>query len=140
MMRGVTMKSNLLSLWVIALVCAAWTLVSCQSLRISGGGKPGGGPPPHAPAHGYRHKYQGMELAYDSGRSVYVVVGLPSHYYCGGHFYRFQSARWEASPEVAGPWKPISQESLPPGLRAAEKGKGKSKEPPGRGPGTQKER
>ena len=135
------MKSKLLSLWVIALFCAAWTLVSCQSLRIGGGGKPGGGPPPHAPAHGYRHKYQGVELDYDSRRSVYVVVGFPSHYYYTGYFYRFQSDQWELSADIRGPWKSASQESLPPGLlRAKEKAKGKSREPPGRGLGTQKKR
>ncbi len=134
------MKFKLLSLWGAALVCVALMLTSCQSVMVGRGGKPKSGPPPHAPAHGYRHKYQGVELDYDSGRSVYVVVGFPSHYYYTGYFYRFQSARWEASAEVAGPWKPISQESLPPGLRAKEKAKGKSKEPPGRGAGTQKKR
>ena len=134
------MKSKLLSLWAIALVCAAWTLVSCQSLRIGGGENRGGGPPPHAPAHGYRHKYQGVEMDYDSGRGVYVVVGFPSHYYYTGYFYRFQMEGWQVSASVGGPWKPASQESLPPGLRAKEKAQGKSREPPGRGVGAQKKK
>jgi hypothetical protein len=134
------MKFKLLSLWGAALVCVALMLSSCGSGVVGWGGKPKSGPPPHAPAHGYRHKYQDLDLVYDSGRGVYVVVGLASHYYCGGYFYRFQSEAWQVSANVGGPWKPARQESLPPGLRAKEKAKGKSKEPPGRGAGTQKKR
>lgn len=38
--------------------------------------KPGGGPPPWAPAHGYRAKYQyrywpGVQVYFDSGRGLY---------------------------------------------------------------------
>ena len=34
------------------------------------------GPPPHAPAHGYRHKHpDGVELVYKSNIGGYAVVG-----------------------------------------------------------------
>ena len=79
-------------------------------------------------------------MAYDSGRSVYVVVGFPSHYYYRGHYYRFGGVRWEVGVHIDGPWKSASEGSLPPGLRDKDKGKGKgkSKAPPGRGRGTKK--
>ena len=38
------------------------------------------GPPPHAPAHGYRHKHQhGVELEYDSGIGAYISCRTPRH-------------------------------------------------------------
>ena len=124
------------------LACAVLTLVSCESLTIGrkSGGKRGHGPPPHAPAHGYRHKHQGVELVYDSGRGVYVAVEFPLHFYLKGSFYRFHDSEWEISANIKGPWKVIAEEELPPGLQAKEKGKGKSKEHPGRGRGTQKKK
>jgi hypothetical protein len=47
------------------------------------------GPPPWAPAHGYRHKHaQGMELVYDAQLGVYVVVGRDGLYFRHDRFYR----------------------------------------------------
>lgn len=134
------MKLKNLSLLAAVLACATLMLVSCESLTIGwqSGRKRGHGPPPHAPAHGYRHKQHGVELTYDSGRSIYVVVGFPRHYYYKGHYYRPGGVQWEVSAHIDGPWKSVSEKSLPPGLRGKEKGKGKSKEPPGRGLGTKK--
>lgn len=132
---GIAMKVKWRFLWMITLACVVLIPASCRSPA------PGwGGPPPHAPAHGYRHKYQGVDVIYDSGRGVYIVVGLPSHYYYEGHFYRFGSVQWEVSAQIGGPWRPVSRESLPPGLRAKEKAKGKPREPPGRAVGSQKKR
>ena len=132
------MKFKNFFLLAVALACTIFTLVSCKSLTIGLGGKGRHGPPPHAPAHGYRHKQHGAELTYDSGRGVYVVVGFPGHYYYRDHYYRFGGVRWEVGAHIDGPWKSVSVESLPPGLRDKDKGKGKSKEPPGRGLGTKK--
>lgn len=131
------MRSKLVSLFVVGTACAMLMLVSCESGTVRRN-KRGHGPPPHAPAHGYRHKYHGVELVFDSGCGVYVVVGLPSHYYYSGYFYRFHGEGWQVSVEIGGPWKLVSEESLPPGLRAKEKSTGKSKKPPGRGRGTEK--
>ena len=123
------MKSKLLSLSPIVLVGTVLLLASCESVTVRSRSrkKPGYGPPPHAPAHGHRHKQQGVELVYDSGRGVYVVVELPNHYYYEGRYYRILANQWQAAINIDGPWKPISEESLPPGLRARQKGKSKRK-------------
>jgi hypothetical protein len=134
------MKVNLLSLYTVVLVCAALMLVSCTSTEVSIGSHHKHGPPPHAPAHGYRHKHHGVDFVYDSEWGVYVVVGFPSHYYYKSHYYRFHEAHWEMGVHIDGPWKFVSEKSLPKGLRGKEKGKGKSKEHPGRGRGVQKKK
>lgn len=85
----------------------------------------GNGPPAHAPAHGYRHKQvDGMELVFDSGRGVYVVVGLSDHYYHDGYFYRLRGDLWEMSLKHDGNWNVVSENSLPPGLQVKVKAKG----------------
>lgn len=131
------MKPKFLS--VVVLVCSLLMLVSCESFSIGVGSgrrlKPKHGPPPHAPAHGYRHKYEGVELIYDSERGVYVVVDFPLYFYFKGRYYRCREPHWEVGVHIDGPWEPVSEDSLPPGLRAMYKGKGKLKEPPGRGLG-----
>ena len=138
------MRFKFLSLSTVVLACATLMLVSCESFWIGVGSgrrhKPELGPPPHAPAHGYRHKYEGVELVYDSGRGVYVVVDFPLHFYFKGRYYRSREPHWEVGVHIDGPWEPISEDSLPPGLRARDKGKGKgkSKEYPGRGLGLEK--
>ena len=138
------MKFKFLSLSAVVLACATFMLVSCESLTIGlgSGRRHKHGPPPHAPAHGYRHKQHGVELVYDSGRGVYVVIGLPHHYYFKGHYYRLRETNWEVGVHMDGPWEFVSDEALPRGLRVKEKGKGKgkSKERPGRGLGLEKKK
>jgi len=125
----------------VALICAAIVFVSCRSVTVrrSSVHKRGHGPPPHAPAHGYRHKHQGVELAYDSGLGVYVAVELPNHFYFKGHYYRQRETQWEIGVHVDGPWEVVVEESLPKGLRC-KKGKGKPKEHPGKGLGLGKKK
>jgi len=134
------MKSKFLS--VVVPVCMLLMLVSCESFSIGMGSgrrhRAKHGPPPHAPAHGYRHKQHGVELVYDSGRGVYVVVDFPLHFYFKGNYYRYHEPHWEVGVHVDGPWKLVSDGALPRGLRAKEKSKGKSKERPGRGLGREK--
>ena len=143
------MKFKILS--VVILIYMLLMLVSCRSFSI--GTRPARGyesrpvlkpgPPPHAPAHGYRRKYQGVELVYDSGRGIYVIIGFPNHYYFKGHYYRLGDVQWEVGVSLEGPWEFISYEELPKGLRMDKKGKGKakgkSKVHPGRGLGLDKE-
>ena len=96
----------------------------------------GKGPPAHAPAHGYRRKHAaGMELVYDSGRGVYVVVGLSDHYYHDGYFYRLRGSLWEMSLKPDGHWKVVSDKSLPMGLQVKVKANSNSN---GRGKGNGK--
>ncbi len=134
------MKHKYSFLLAVSLICASIVLVSCRSTRVRRTSSHERehiyvqGPPPHAPAHGYRHKHQGVDLVYDSGRGVYVVVELPNHFYFEGHFYRHRGDRWEIGVNVGGPWKVVAEESLPKGLRSKKKGKAKPKGPPPHAP------
>lgn len=79
------------------------------------------GPPPHAPAHGYRHKHpDGTRLEYDSRLGVYVVLGHTNLYFSDGMYYRPTSVSWEISAKIGSGWKPVSEKRLPPGLRATK--------------------
>ncbi len=90
--------------------------------------KKGPGPPPHAPAHGYRAKTSdGIEIVYDSKLGVYVVVGLSSHYYYDGLYYRFNGGHWEASAKFHDSWEVVAEYKVPPALRSGKKSKGKGK-------------
>jgi hypothetical protein len=108
-------------------------LASCSSVGVYHRSRKkisiGHGPPPHAPAHGYRHKHKakGVDLVYDSGHGVYVVVGFPDHYYCDGRFFRIRGAQWEMSLNTTHGWKPVYKDSIPVGLRIKGKNKGKWK-------------
>ena len=86
---------------LLLLLAASWTLGGCgERIRVETGGEPdyrrerhaGQGPPPWAPAHGYRAKhryryYPQSEVYFDEGRGVYIYyssgrwqvgVSLPS--------------------------------------------------------------
>ncbi len=140
------MKRKLLSFLALCLVCAMLALASCRrhhthtTVVVGSGPSHGHGPPPHAPAHGYRHKHHahGVEFVYDSAWGLYVVIGFTNHYYHEGHYYRRRETQWEAGVHIDGPWKVISHDALPRGLRVKQKGKSKPKQHPGRGRGVQK--
>jgi hypothetical protein len=93
----------------------------------------GKGPPPHAPAHGYRRKFQqdGVTLELDTGRGVYVVVELEDVFFFEKRYYRCEDARWLASVRPDGGWVVIAIGDVPAGLRDYKphpgKGKGKKK-------------
>ena len=90
------------------------------------------GPPPHAPAHGYRHKHQsGREFRFDSHLGVYIVEGNTDIYFHDGWFVRIRSGIWQVSATLGGQWKPRSAEWVPPGLRS----KHHAKKPKARGRG-----
>jgi hypothetical protein len=75
------------------------------------------GPPPHAPAHGYRHKHEGkVELCYDSALQVYVVTGHKDCWFRDQSYFRLVKGSWEMSLSYGGPWTPAPAKSLPPGL------------------------
>jgi hypothetical protein len=90
------------------------------------------GPPPHAPAHGYRARTSdGVEVVYNSKLGVYVVFGISSYYYSNELYYRVNSDQWEVSAKFHGPWKAVAEYEVPfslrYGIKAKAKGKGKHK-------------
>lgn len=75
------------------------------------------GPPPWAPAHGYRHKHPGGALLiYDAGLGSYLVGGHPGCYFHSGRFYCSRGKAWKAGPDLGGPWTVVSLSQLPPGI------------------------
>ena len=79
-----------------------------------------GGPPPHAPAHGYRHKHpdDGVVLVYDNHLAVYVVSGYKHTYFTNGVYFRYMDDTWKLSTRVAGPWKIVVERDVPSTLHA----------------------
>lgn len=76
------------------------------------------GPPPHAPAHGYRHKHSdGVELVYKSNIGVYVVVDYNDYYFHKDRYYRLNDGRWETSIQIDGKWSQVTDKHLPKGLK-----------------------
>jgi len=121
------MRFKTVTSFAVISICALLMPTSCSRYGIYH--KPtvskGKGPPAHAPAHGYRRKQvAGMELVFDSGRGVYVVVGLPDHYYHEGYFYRLRGGLWEMSLKPDGDWKAAPEKSLPMGLQVKVKTNG----------------
>ncbi|MGB2866151.1 MAG: hypothetical protein WBC05_22650 [Sedimentisphaerales bacterium] len=121
------MRFKTITSFAVISFCALLMTASCSRYGVRH--KPtvskGKGPPAHAPAHGYRRKHAaGMELVYDSGRGVYVVVGLSDHYYHDGYFYRLRGGLWEMSLKPDGGWKAASEKSLPMGLQVKVKANG----------------
>ena len=97
---------------------------------------PGHGPPAHARAHGrgHRHGSDHTDLTFDSSLGVYLVGGLPNHYFLDGHYLRLEKGQWLISVDLEGPWHPHAVKKLPPGLRAkhgrshpAKRGKSKGR-------------
>lgn len=78
------------------------------------------GPPPYAPAHGYRHRHpDGTELVFDKGLGVYVVVSLSGTYFQDDLYIRADKGRWEVSSSLAGPWRGASSKEVPSKLKSS---------------------
>ncbi len=129
------MKVKNSPLWtaVVVLVMLASSCTTTVSSRSPNRNR-GYGPPPHAPAHGYRRKLPSKgELVFDSDCGVYVVVGLVKHFWLNGQYYRFCNGQWEMSMAIESGWKVVGEEKLPPGLRKKYKDKHAWKKRPGTG-------
>lgn len=75
------------------------------------------GPPPHAPAHGYRHKHSdGVELKFNANRGIYAVIDYDDYYFHGDNFFRIIDGAWKKSKHISGPWLPTPSDIIPPGL------------------------
>ena len=96
-------------------------------------------PPPHAPAHGYRHKHNNQNLIYDSGVGVYVVVGLTDYFFSDGLYFRYHSGNWEVSANLDNGWSLAEQRVVPQKLWQSKsknhghKGNNQKGEHPGKG-------
>jgi hypothetical protein len=90
------------------------------------------GPPPHAPAHGYRHHqvHDDVDLVWDAHLGVYAVVGFPSVYFWDGHYYRYHDD-WQRGAGPRGRWEPY-RGHVPPGL-AKKHNDERKKSNPGKG-------
>ena len=96
------------------------------------------GPPPHAPAHGYRHKHHKHEMNYDSGLGAYVVIGKSEVYFDDGLYFRYRNGDWQTSINLDSGWKSTSKNIVPTKLWSHKSGKSKhykKKDNPGKGHG-----
>ena len=125
------MRRTIIGGVIIVLMVSGLACTSNPSVRHAESGpakSQGHGPPPHAPAHGYRAKtHDGVELVFRSDLGVYVVVGASGYYFHDSAFYHQDSTGWVVAKHRDGPWKTISKSKLPPGLRSESKAKGKKK-------------
>lgn len=63
-----------------------------------------------------------IEMVFDRRTGVYLIVRHPGHYFDGDRFYRRLGERWQAAPEIQGPWQHVEPGSLPQGLRPSAPG------------------
>lgn len=103
---------------LVLLVGLAAASTAC--IVVDGGGSPGprpavvhGGPPPHAPAHGHRHRHGGRDLRYDAGLGVYAVVDLRDVWFLDGSYFRIVGDRWEVAVAAGGPWRLAARTAVP---------------------------
>ncbi len=117
------------SIWLFS-GCAAYPVAQRPSAPPPGHSYHHPGPPPHAPAHGYRHKHHdGYELEYNATLGVYVVLRVPDIYFGNNLYIRMSSdGRWLVSATIGDGWRPAAAYEIPPKLKAyKEKGKHKKK-------------
>jgi hypothetical protein len=127
---------------IVVVLAASIAVIGCSRTVIRAGGSSGTatvkndkkGPPPHAPAHGYRHKHgDGVVLVFESSLGVYVVSGHKDLYFHKDRYYRLHKSKWQSSGHIEGPWRKSPSNKIPQGLQknVAEtnqgKGKGKNK-------------
>jgi hypothetical protein len=100
-------------------------LSGCSATGVSIQGQEGpkyrkSGPPPHAPAHGYRHKHHdGHQLEYNTRIGVYVVVNMPETYFGNNLYIRMSSdGNWLVSTRLGKGWRPASRGEVPYQLRS----------------------
>ena len=121
---------QLISAGLVLALCgtgmACTTTSAARYEQQAGPGKSRGhGPPPHAPAHGYRAKPRDViELVYSSDYGVYEVVGRDGYYYQDGVIYHKDSIGWIVGRTLNGPWTSVTEAQIPPGLRSDHPGRG----------------
>jgi hypothetical protein len=70
-----------------------------------------------------------VDLVFDSGLGVYMVVGFPDYYYWNGVYLRVDAGQWVQAPYLDAHWTPFPADHVPGGLRARadEPGKGNAR-------------
>lgn len=76
------------------------------------------GPPPYAasPTPGYRTAYHTHNMRYDGNLGVYVLLGLPDHYYFNNVYYRYSRNNWYYRYQDKDKWRKFDRRKLPRGL------------------------
>ena len=74
------------------------------------------GPPPYAPAPGYRTSYPAHNMRYDGQLGVYVLLDLPDHYYFNNVYYKYSRNNWFYRYQDRDKWRSFDGRKLPPGL------------------------
>jgi hypothetical protein len=98
-----------------------------------------GGPPPHAPAHGYRAKHRHQNMVYDSRLGAYVVLGYSDHYFHNDWYFRYRDGLWQINANLSDrDWRDVDFYRVPEGLRNSKRGKHSYKDYPGKGKGKEK--
>jgi hypothetical protein len=72
-----------------------------------------GGPPPHAPAHGYRYHYDDLDLVFDTALGIYLVFGYPYYYWYDNWYYHWDGDHWHRSKHFKRGWKHIDHDHVP---------------------------
>ena len=90
---------------ILFMASSAILLSACTVVKVHEDGYEHNGPPPHAPAHGYRHKHKKHDLEYNSDLGIYVVTGLAEHYFIDGIFYKRTKHGWYSSHDIDKAWK-----------------------------------
>lgn len=118
----------------VLLLLVTGCVATTPGVRISTGSQEvkknqGHGPPPHAPAHGYRAKHNGHDMKFDTGLGVYVVVDIPETYFANNLYIRMGSdGRWMVSNELDRGWRTAINHEVPYKLKEKHPKKGQSKD------------
>lgn len=111
-MKKKTVVKNDHFVWMIAVSLLLMTGCTVTQAGVHVSSEPSGtyttqkgGPPPHAPAHGYRAKHHGHNMRYDSGTGVYAVISYADTYFFNNLYFKMDSSgRWMVSSALDRGW------------------------------------
>lgn len=125
---------------LLSIALIAFGLAGCGTrgnVSYGDGGHYHEGPPPHAPAHGYRAKHRHHDMHYDSRLGAYVVLGYDDHFFADNLYFRYRDNGWQYSLDLDGhDWHRADHDRVPYKLRKSKGGNGAKhhhKDHPGKG-------
>ena len=74
-------------------------------------------PLPHAPAHGYRHHHDHVDLEFDSNLDAYLVLGYDGLFFFDNLYIRFYGDHWQVADRIDGTWRSANERYIPEKLR-----------------------